>query len=152
MLLSEKSVTLLFGAITLHKKKFNMKLKMRINRGGHCALFVVMWRALVWCQTLCASDRSFTKWTIRPIKSYSLFQLSTGHQKMHTLAIHFILLIILVAKWVTYSYSIMNLNTISLPTKARPTNYCNIVVANTWHMTTWTVAHLNPPQQSSNSP
>jgi hypothetical protein len=67
------------------KIKFNMRLKMRINRAGHWALSVVMWRALVWCQTLCASNRSLTKWTIRPIKSYSLFPLSIEHPKMHTL-------------------------------------------------------------------
>jgi hypothetical protein len=34
---------------------------------------------------LCASDRFLTKWNIRLIKSYSLFQLSTEHRKMHTL-------------------------------------------------------------------
>jgi hypothetical protein len=45
--INEKSVTLLLGAVTLRKKKFNMRLKMKINRGGHWALYVVMWRALV---------------------------------------------------------------------------------------------------------
>jgi hypothetical protein len=47
MLSSGKSLTLLINAVTLHKKKFNMKLKMRINRGGHWAFFVIMWRAVV---------------------------------------------------------------------------------------------------------
>ncbi len=73
------------------KKKIIMRLKMRINRGGHWALSIVMWRALVWCQTLCASNRSLTKWTIRQIKSYSLFQLSTGHPKMHTILLSILL-------------------------------------------------------------